>query len=125
MSEKTIGELIDNLYTCRQDKADINKALKEVASKEKAITDEILSHLGEQDIEGARGKLAQVSILDKEIPIVEDMEKTLAWMEEDLENRFVFQRRLAVRTVAEMWENGDVIPGLNKMHQTKLSLRKV
>lgn len=121
----SIGDMIDWRYRLKDKIAKLNSELKGIKETADMLDHSILGELGELDLAGAKGSTAQVAIVKDDIPIVEDFDKLLTWMEEDLENRFIFQRRLATRTVKEMRDEGSNPPGVGTLQQTKLSLRKL
>lgn len=120
----SIGVLIDELHILRGEKAELNKLLKRIADQEKDLQTRIITSLEEQGIDGAKGNSAQVSIVDKVIPIIEDGEAFNNWVVQDVERVSCLQRRLASRTIQEMWGEDIAIPGVNKLHQKQLSVRK-
>ena len=120
----SIGSKIDHLAELREEKAGLRKEMDTVEKEFNSLQALIIQELAALEIDGAKGHAYQVSIMNTQIPIIEDGEVFNDWVMQDEERLSCFQRRLATRTIEEMWRDGEVIPGLNKLNKTKLSLRK-
>ena len=120
-----LGDAMDYRYELEEQMASLNKQVSNLKTQIAMVEEAIEGELKELGLTGAKGSIAQISLSHKDIPIVEDMEALLPWMAEDIFNRNVFQRRLAVRTVDEMRAEGINPPGIGTLQQTKLSLRKL
>lgn len=124
---KTLGTCVDKLYRMREKRLEVQRAdevlLKKLKADEAAMEDHILETFTKDKLEGARGKIAAVSISRTVVPNVEDHDAFLKYVFKkkafDLLTKAVC--RAAVR---ERWDDGKAVPGIGKFVKLGLSLRK-
>lgn len=123
-----VGTLIDHRWRLKLQKDALNAALAEVEADVKRVEDAIFLRFHRQgDLEGARGRLAQMSISRRLVPTGEDWQKTFEWIRAGRGNdRFaILHKRLAAQTVKEYWDDGRDVPGVGSFEKVSLSLSKV
>jgi hypothetical protein len=77
-----------------------------------------------QDLEGARGKLAQVTRSEKPVPKVTDWDALYAHIKKT--GAFeLLQKRPTESAFAERWDAGKSVPGTEKFTKVSLSVSKV
>jgi hypothetical protein len=120
---KTMGAVADLLYTTRQDRLKLQKAVDLLDAQEKALREHIINTLPASD-SGAAGLLARVSIVKKTIPQVEDWTKLWAYVKRtgDFD---LLQKRLSPPAVEERWEAKKKVPGVVPFEVKTVSLNKV
>lgn len=121
---KTMGTCADNLYKLREDKKEAKKIVDAIETEEKALKLHIINTLPKSNASGISGKVANVAILSKEVPQLADPLKFFKYVAKN--NRFdLMQRRLSVGAIADMWEDGKKIPGIEKFIVISVSLTKL
>jgi len=118
-----LGKAIDKLHDLREKK----RALElEVAEIRKVMEEEelnIFALLEEQDIPGARGHTATVSITESIVPVIENDDIFFGHVL-TTGDIHLLERRPSVRAYRELTEAGEVVPGLRSFTRRTLSLRK-
>ena len=118
-----LGAAIDKLHNLREKKRELEDEVKKI----RKIMDEeeinIFALLEEQDIPGAKGHTASVSITESIVPVIENDE---IFFEHVLTTGDIhlLERRPSVRAFRETMESGDTVPGLRPFTRRTLSLRK-
>lgn len=119
-----IGACGDLLYELREKRLELNRAVAALAEKESALQEHIINSLPKSDATGVRGKVAQVSIISKEVGTARDWNKIFNYVQKkgawDL-----LQHRLNDAAVAARWEEGEKIPGVEKFQVNKVSCTKL
>lgn len=117
-----LGNLIDQLWELREDRrklaAQDDALKKEFENLEKEIMDRLLS----EELPGARGKKGVVSYQEVELPHVVDWDEFWEFI---YQNRYfhMMERRPSVPGCRELFEQGKVIPGVEKFVKQKLALK--
>jgi hypothetical protein len=120
---KSIGACADLLYKLKEQKAEVNKKLSELAEQESAVKEYIINNLP-KDSTGVAGRVARVSINVKAVPQVADWDKFYAFVKK--KNAFeLMQRRLSEAAIKEVWDNGKSVPGVEAFMAVTVSLKKV
>lgn len=120
----TIGSIIDQLHTLREEKKDLESKVK---AKEKEIEDAKLEFITRANAEGMKactGSLASATINEKVVPQVVDWDSFYQYI---YENRFfhLLQRRPSVIACQELFDGNTVIPGVEKFTKVEVNLRSL
>lgn len=120
---KSLGELIDELYTTREDRLAKTKEVDAMKSRESSLKEMILDLLEASGLAKASGSLATCGVTVGEEPMVTDWEKVHSWIR--IENRFdLLQRRLSAPAWRDLKSDGVLIPGTEVHTVTNVSLTK-
>ena len=121
---KALGECADLLYTLKAKRLAGQKLVDEVEAEEKALKAHLINTLPKSEASGVAGKLARVTVVTRDEPIIEDADlfhkyitKTKRW---DL-----MQNRLSPAAVKELWEAGKEVAGVKHFQVVTLGLNKV
>lgn len=121
---KALGECADLLYTLKAKRLAGQKLVDEVEAEEKALKAHLINTLPKSEASGVAGKLARVTVVTRDEPIIEDADlfhkyitKTKRW---DL-----MQNRLSPAAVKELWEAGKEVAGVKRFQVVTLGLNKV
>lgn len=119
-----IGALIDEMQQIRlkrQELADQDKALTHDYAE---LESKVLDALRDNGLNFARGGVASAAIATQEVPNVEDWELFYQYIN-DNDMPFLLQRRPSAAAIKELWESGNIIPGVKPYIKTSVSLRKI
>lgn len=121
---KTLGACADALYTIRQDRLLVQKQVDELKERETALRDHLIATLPKSDATGTAGKVARAQVQTKRVPHVEDWEALYKHVKRtgDFE---LLQRRLANDAVAERWDAGKKVPGVEPFTTVTVSVTKL
>ena len=118
-----LGELIDKLYQKRTERLALSKQVDAFKAEESDLRRLIIQHLQDVGLDSGRGSLATASITTDDQASVKDWE---AFENYILENKSfdLLQRRVSITAVRARWENSEVVPGVEKVTLSDLSLTK-
>lgn len=121
---KTIGACADRLYTLREERLKQQKLVDAIEAEEKALKEHIIQTLPKSEATGASGKVANVKVVPKTVPQVEDYDKFYAYVAKN--KRFdLLQRRLNDKAIQDMWEAKKQVPGVKAFNTCTVSCTKV
>jgi hypothetical protein len=121
---KTIGACADKYYQLKESRLAAQKLVDKIEAEEKALKQHIINTLPKSETTGAAGKLARVTVVTKEIPQIKDWDKLYAYIKKN--NAFeLLQRRVSDSAVAERWEAGKKVPGVEAFTAVTISCNKV
>lgn len=121
---KSIGLCADLYSDVRALRLMMEKEVEAVQARETEIRDHIINNLSKSDDTGAAGKRYRAQIVMKTVPKLADWKAFTGYVLEH--DRFdLIQKRLGEKAVADMWESGETIPGVEKMHIPIVSITKV
>lgn len=102
----------------------MQKQVDAVEAREKEIRQYIIDNLSKSDDTGAAGKRYRAQIVTKTVPAAEDWARIHAYVAET--GRFdLLQKRLSDKAVAEMWDDGEEIPGIGRFNSVSVSVTKI
>ncbi len=121
---KTIGACADAAYSLRMERLAAQKIVDSIKAEETQVREYIIQNLPKSESTGVAGKLARVTVMNDDVPQVDDWAKLYAHIKKtgDFD---LLQRRVSNEAVQERWDNGKQIPGVKVFHAVKLSLNKV
>lgn len=121
---KTIGRCADLYAEVRELRLAMQKEVDEVAKRESEIREHIISKLSKSDDTGASGLRYRAQIKTKTKPRAADWEKVYDFVVEH--DRFdLLQRRLSDKAVMDMLEDGEEVPGIERVHVPEVSITKI
>lgn len=125
---RSLGLCADRLYSLMEAKRALNKQIEQIEKEESAIKTHLIDTISKQDSTGVRGQRAQVKIVTKDIPTVQ--EDVGGWDQLYLfikkKNAFhLLQRRLSTGAVNEMLDEGIKIPGVGLFRAVTVSITKL
>lgn len=118
-----LGELIDKLYQKRTERLALSKQVDAFKAEESDLRRLIIQRLQDAGLDSGRGSLATASITTDDQASVKDWE---AFENYILEHKSfdLLQRRVSITAVRARWENSEVVPGVEKVTLSDLSLTK-
>lgn len=120
---KSMGVCADRLYALRAKRIEEAKKLDLMIAEESALKDHIIEHLPKSEQTGASGKVANVKVVTKEIPVVEDWDKFYAFVRKS-KRTDLLQKRLAEGAIQEILDAGKKVDGIGTFNKVTLSLTK-
>ena len=119
-----LAAIVDELWTTREKRLKIFKTAEDLKKKETDLRAEIVAELGKAKASGISGKKARVELVSKTVPDVVDWDSLYKHIVKT--KSFDLLGRSVSRTaVAERWEAGKAIPGVESTTFAELSLKKV
>lgn len=118
-----LGGLIDLLYATRVKRLEAEKEIKALKTSEVAYRVRIKQMLDAASLEAGSGKLATTSVCYTTEPTAKDWPSIYSYIVEN--DAFdMLQRRLSATAVRDRWNEGIIIPGIDKFDSWDLSLTK-
>ena len=124
---KKPGALVDAMHKQRVVISALNKQVEEAKKELTRMEDYAFLLFKEDELEGARGKLAQATITHSTVPTVEDpadWEKVFKYITKK-KDFAILQKRLAVTHIRDLWDDKIQVPGIVPFKKTSLSVTKV
>lgn len=120
---KTLGECADLAYKLKEEKAELNRQIKDIEERESELREHFIAQVAKSNAAGVTGKLANVKVVTKTKPTAEDWDKFYAFVKK--KGWFhLMQRRLSEPAIAELWESGIEVPGIGRFDAKTLSITK-
>lgn len=122
-SPAKLGEIIDKLYQKRSERLALSKQVDALKAEEADLRRLVIQRLQDVGLDSGRGTLATASITQDDQASVRDWAALENYI---LEHKSfdLLQRRVSVTAVRARWENEEVVPGVEKVTLTDLSLTK-
>jgi len=121
---KSLAICADQLYETKAKRLEAQKVVDALQAQETALREHLIDNLPKSEATGVAGKVARATVVVKEVPQVEDWDKL--WVHIKKNNAFeLLQKRLSTTAVAERWDAGKEIPGVNHFKAVSISLNKV
>ena len=117
-----LGAAIDKLHGLREEKRNLEAEISKIRKVMEEEEINIFALLEEQDLPGAKGHTATVSITESVVPVLDNDEVFFDHIMKtgDLH---LLERRPSVRAYRELRESGEEVPGLRPFTKRTLSLR--
>lgn len=119
-----LGHKIDQLYELRQRKKDLEKEIDALEEEMEELEASIMAHMDTEGTTLTRGGRASVSILESEVPSVEDWDAVHEFVKKH-DALYLLERRIALGAWRELKDAGELMPGTTPVIKRKLSVRKV
>lgn len=121
---KSMGDCVDLLYKLREERLLAAKELDLLASRESTLEEYIIKTFGRNKVDGVRGKIAQASANQVQVPVVKDWDKLYAYITKNKAFEML-HKRISIGAVRERWEAKKAVPGVESIEIVKLSVSKV
>lgn len=121
---KSIGRCADLYHDVRDLRLIMEKECEAVKARESEIQEHIIANLSKSDDTGASGLRYRAQVRSEAKPQLADWSQFTAYVKQT--GRFdLMQKRLGEKAIADMWEGGEAVPGVAKVHVPKLSITKI
>lgn len=125
---KSLGRCADFYHDVRELRLAMQKECEAIEAREKEIQEHIIDNLSKSDDTGAAGLRYRAQVKPETKPQISDEKGgwQAFWQYVADNMRFdLMQKRLGDKAIADMWANGEEIPGVAKVHVPKLSVTKI
>ena len=122
---KKIGACADRLYQLRQQRLAQQKVVEQLAAEESALKEHIINTLPKSEASGVAGKIARVTVVTREEPLVKDQDLFRRYLNRTGRFDLAYKLRPSGPAIRELWEEGRKIPGIDKFNVVTVSLNKV
>ncbi len=126
---KQLAVCADLLYETRQKRLDMQKVVDELASQESQLRNHIIDNLPKSNALGITGKVARVTVVNKDVVQVADWEALYGYIlktaKKDPGVWSLLQKRVGEATVKDLWAADVKVPGVAKLQVPTISLNKV
>lgn len=121
---KTLAACADKLFETHERRLELQRQAKELEEQESKLKQHLIEKLPDQDASGVAGKLCRISLVNKEVPYAKDWPEIYKHIQKT--GHFdLLGRRLNSSAVAERWENGEEVPGVETYTTTSVSINKL
>jgi hypothetical protein len=121
---KSLAVCADLYYQTRQKRLAIEKSTEDLREQERILKEHLIQSLPKSQAQGIAGKVCRVQVVVKPIPKVGDPKAFAAFCKrkgnEDLMSHSMNPSAVKVR-----WENGVVVPGIERFNVVDLSFNKL
>lgn len=121
---KNLADLADLYYQTKEERLALDRKAEEKKSYETQLRQALLTNPEKSGATAIGGKLIRASLVRKEVPQVKDWEALYSYVAKS-RNFFLLQKRLSTSAVAELWESGQQVPGVDSVTVTDLSINKL
>lgn len=119
----TIEELMKARFDLTKQIRDLEADLKTLKGERDGIDEQIIETLSEQGVDSTRIKgLGSVSISQNEVPTVKNWDEFYNYIKEQ-DALYLLQRRVSSKPIAELFADGEKVPGIEFFTQIKLNAR--
>lgn len=118
---KKVGAAVDLLFKVRAQRKKVQAVAEAEKDQEKMIEDAIFNLFKKDELEGARGKLAQASIKRSEVANVDDFDALWAYAKKT-DSPDLFRRQVVLEAVRARWADKKVVPGVSPFTRISLHL---
>lgn len=134
---KTLGAAADLLYTTREERLALNRQADEKEAIEGALKTHIIDNLPKSNASGIAGRLARVTVVNKQVPKADDWSKVYmgivteyvkhAKKKDGMEDSAfgLLNRALNKGAVEERWQAKQHVPGVESFGVVMVSVNKV
>lgn len=121
---KSLGLCADAYYELREKRKAAERIAAEIKRDEDAYKEHLISSIPKGDLSGVKGKLCGVTVVNDDVPQVEDWDAFYKYLAKTKEFDLM-QRRLSAEAVELRWAQGKKVPGVKSFKVTKLSVSKL
>lgn len=121
---KTLGALADEWWEIKQQRLAADRTAAKLKAREDMLQSAIIMQCRLQEITGVGGQVVRVGVWKDEVPTVKDWDKFYTHIKKtgDFD---LLERRPSKAAVKLRWEDGKVVPGVEKFPVYKLSKQGV
>lgn len=124
MEAKELSQLASEFDAADQARLALQRELKKLEEEASKLKAKLITELESSNVPAIGCDTATFSLVEKEVPTVQDWPVLYAYIKE--EDAFdLLQRRLSNEAVEVRWADGVVVPGVVKFPVTKLSRKGV
>jgi hypothetical protein len=120
---KTMGSCADLIYKLRKRRLDAQKVVDAIEAEEKALKAYIIDNLPKSNLKGATGSVANVRVVTKEIPQVNNWDDFYTFVRKS-KRTDLLQKRLSEGAIQEILDSGKKVPGVGLFTAVSLSITK-
>jgi len=121
---KSMGLCADKLYALRKKRIEEQNKVAELEAEENALKQHIIDNLPKSQQTGASGETANVKIVTKAVPVIEDLEKLYGYIRRTRRSDLL-QKRLNESAVNEILDANKKIPGIGTFDKKSVSCTKI
>lgn len=121
---ESIGRCADLYHDVRELRLAMAKEVEAVEEFEKEVRQHIIDNLSKSDDTGAAGLRYRAQVLTKVKPTVSDWPALQAHILKT-SNFDLVQKRISDKAVADRWEAGEAIPGVERFNSVDVSITKI
>lgn len=121
---KAMGTCADRLYELRAQRLEQQKKVDELEAEEKALKAHIIDNLPKSQLTGASGKVANVRVVNKQVPQIQDIEALYGFIRKS-KRTDLLQKRINESAVNELIDMGKTPPGVVLFPVVTVSVTKV
>jgi hypothetical protein len=118
---KNLADLADQYFQARQKRLEIDKESDAQKVVETALRKALLENLEKSGATAIGGKRCRVTLTSKIVPTVANWDAFYAYVAKS-KQFFLLQKRVSTAAVAELWDAGTEVPGVNPLTVTDLSI---
>ncbi len=120
---KKIGACADKLFEIKNKRLEKQKEVDVLKAEESALKEYIINTLPKSEASGVAGKVARVTVVKKVVPQIDDWDKFYKHVKKT--GHFdLMQRRLSAGAIAERWDAGKEVPGVDHFNTVTVSIKK-
>lgn len=121
---RSIGRCADAYHDVRVLRLEMKKQTDAIQARETEIKDHIIENLSKSDDTGASGLRYKALITESEAASADDWDDIYDFIMEN--DRFdLLGKSLNQKSVKEMWDNDEKVPGVKKVNVKKVSITKI
>lgn len=121
---KTLGACADRLYQLRGELAQVRKQAEALQAEYTAVKEKLVQELPKSEAQGVAGRLARATVVTKPKPSVKDWDALYRYIKKTGSFELL-QRRVSEPAVAERWEAGQQVAGVEAFTVVDVSLNKL
>ena len=118
-----LGEMIDSLYTKRQDRLAATKLVDAMKAEEKVLREQIMAELDTQGTVKASGNTATCGLTSSMEPMVNDWDEVHQFIK-TMDRFDLVQKRISAPAWRELLDSGLRVPGTESVYVRDISLTK-
>lgn len=120
----SIGRCADLYAEVRALRLAMDKEVAEVKKRESEIREHIIDNLSKSEDTGAAGLKYRAQIVSKTVPKIADWGVFTSWVRKN--DRFdLLQKRTSDKAIADMWQEREDVPGIEKVNVPDVSITKI
>ena len=123
--EKTLGKMIDKLFTMRSARNALQHKVDDITSQLELQKDEIIKMMKDQNLDKASGKMASAFLEVAIRPSVDNKDLFLKWVFKNKKFEFIASKVNTAAVKEMLDQKNKVPPGVTVFSQEMINLRKL
>lgn len=119
-----LAQAVDEYFQTREQRLQMQKEVDAIAKKESELKKFLIDNISKSDATGVCGKLMRATIKTAEEATVTDWPAFYAFVHKKKAYELL-QRRVLGSAIKERWEDGQAVPGVDKVLVPSISLTKL